>query len=162
MMTTVTPSIADNPLDELESMAKLLAWHQRKYGWDFVREWLVDIANEPVPTELWKIKTSEQPTITTREFLMETAADLRSVGHRRLAKLTEQAAAKRPRKVDLCPYEPGSTNAKAWLWMARQKASLCPFCGGDRMIPELICDNGQTCRERWQNEIARTPRPRPA
>jgi hypothetical protein len=158
-MMTTPPSIADDPVDDLESMAKLLAWYNRQHGLDFVRELLRQIAEEPVPAKLWE-RTTEERSITTREFLMKAAAELRSVGHKRLAVLVEQAAAQRPRQVDLCPYEPGSTNARAWLWMERQRAHLCPFCGSDRIrSPEAVCDDGRRCRDRWASHIASVPRP---
>jgi hypothetical protein len=146
MTTTVTTS-TDDALADL-TWGQLFQWYRNEYGWDFVRGLLDYMASKPVAAELWKRTFEERcEHIYTRESFMEAAAELRSVGLKRLAKLVQQAGDKRPREIDLCPYEPGTTNAKAWYFREYQKLGLCPWCGSDKS-PEAICENGQRCRDR--------------
>jgi hypothetical protein len=157
MTTTVTTSTADDPLEDL-TWGQLFAWYKNQHGLPFVRGLLDYMASKPVPAELWKRTFEERcEHIYTRESFTEAAAELRSVGLTKLATLVQQAGDKRPREIDLCPYEPGTTNAKAWYFREYQKLGLCPWCGSDKS-PEAVCDNGERCVTRWETR-PRAPRP---
>jgi hypothetical protein len=156
-MMTTTPSTADDALDDL-TWGQLFAWYNRENGLPFVRKLLDYMASKPVPTELWKRTREERDQhIYTRESFTEAAAELRSVGLTKLAKLVQQAGDKRPREIDLCPYAPNSDGARAWYFREYQKLGLCPWCGSDQS-PEAICDNGELCVTRWETR-KRPPRP---
>src|SRR6516164_7869091 len=100
MTTTVTTSTADDALDDL-TWGQLFAWYNRENGLDFVRKLLDYMASKPVPAKLWERTREERDQhIYTRESFMEAAAELRSVGLTKLAKLVQQAGDKRPRQVD--------------------------------------------------------------
>ena len=54
-----------------------------------------------------------------REFLEDAAAELAQAGMLKASAIVTSAAKNAPIRVEVCPYEEGSTNHKAWL--ARMK-----------------------------------------
>jgi hypothetical protein len=145
------------PFEELESVAELLAFSHKRYGEVVFRELLTRLASGAAPAQPWLLSSEELNHVTTREAVETWAHDLASHGLRKLAKITREHAATRPRQVELCPYAPGTAGARAWLFQERQNAGLCPWCASDS--PETICDNGESCLARWRTHLARTPRP---
>jgi hypothetical protein len=143
--------------EQLESNAQLCAYFAKENGVDVFREFL-RVTARPVPPRFWELSDEEKRRIYTREDYLEIAGELRARGLKKLARIVAEHAVTRLRHIDLCPYPPGSTGERSWLWMERQHAHLCPWCGQDRS-PGMICDNGETCETRWQNLSARTPRP---
>ena len=50
-----------------------------------------------------------------REFLEDAAAELAQAGMLKASAIVTSAAKNVPIRVEVCPYEEGSTNHKAWL-----------------------------------------------
>jgi len=148
-----------DPIEELESVAEILAYWHKHNGEPGFRELLAALAGGPAPAKPWLLSLEQRISITTYEKLEKIAGDLASRGLRKLAKITRDLAADRPHEIDLCPYKPGSTNEKAWLFRERQKVGLCPWCGSDKSSV-AICNNGEPCVTRWQKMLTNIPRPR--
>lgn len=147
-----------DPFEQFESVAELLAYWARKYGEQGFRELLTQLVGELMPAKApWLLTSEERNGITTTEQLEKYASDLESHGLRTLATIVRQHGADRPSQLQLCPYAPGTANARAWYFREYQKLGLCPWCGSDKS-PEAICDNGDPCLVRWHTR-RRAPRP---
>lgn len=102
---------------ELRSLASFLAYFRREYGLRKVRQLLV--------------MTVEQVDCH-REYLQETADELKVLGLHKVATLVAQAAARCPSKLDMrfCPYmvppntdypDANKANIKMWLWSQQRR-----------------------------------------
>jgi hypothetical protein len=94
-----------DPFDAFETSAEIFAFVFKKGGARDLRR-LLDMP----PGER-----------ATREYLEATAAELEQVGLPQVAAIVAEYAPTRPSRLDLCPHEPGSTDAKFWLDSERRK-----------------------------------------
>jgi hypothetical protein len=85
-----------DPFDAFETTAELAAFVHRKFGEEGLRQCLA-MLDDP-----------------HREFLQEDADELAAVGLSKAAAILAEVAAKSLPEAERCPYEEGSTNAKAW------------------------------------------------
>ena len=94
-MPEILPAEEPSPFDVFESTTELAAFVFAKYGADGLRQVL---------------EASGQD----RESLESDATELEEVGLGKVAAIVLAVAANKPSSEDRCPYEPGSTNARAW------------------------------------------------
>ena len=79
-----------------------------------------DLCIDSVPrTGLRQLFTFDEAKQFHREFLEDAAAELAQAGMLKASAIVASAAKNAPIRVEVCPYEEGSTNHKAWL--ARMK-----------------------------------------
>lgn len=70
-------------------------------------------------TGLRQLFTFDEAKQFHRELLSDAAAELAQAGMLKASAIVTSAAKNAPIRVEVCPYEEGSTNHKAWL--ARMK-----------------------------------------
>ena len=103
------PDLPDQPseLDCLESIGAILGYFHQKYGPKTLNELLA--MND-----------------LDRETLEKAASELTIVGLKKAAVIVRKAASKAPSRLERCPYEAGSINAKSWLaserWRMQRQA----------------------------------------
>jgi len=104
--------IRPDPWDQFDDAASLIAFVNRKGGLEAVKELLVLAYSQPVPEKPWLAPAAELVACTTRERLEELADKLKKLP--KVAELVRAHAVTRPLEASMCPYPPGSTNARAW------------------------------------------------
>jgi hypothetical protein len=143
------PPIADepDPFDAFETFAETIAFIYKKLGGKFLREFLAEDPNKPINER------------SSRQFWQRQADELNAVGLHKVAAIVADRAKRAPHELDQCPYPDTpekATSRRAWFYSKRQKYGLCPWCGSDKK-PDRVCNNGETCVERMENAIARSP-----
>ena len=91
----------------LDSPAEVCGYMFHAYGEDVLRQAL-DVSRE-------------KGVLNKRENLEEIAAELAEAGMVRASEIVLEYAAQSPSEADLCPYEPGTTNYRAWHQSLRRR-----------------------------------------
>ena len=101
------PDLYDEQDDCFESIGAILGYFHQKYG----------------PKTLNELLTMAD---LDSEDLEKAAGELTIVGLKKAAAIVRKAVSNAPSRLDRCPYEAGSTNAKSWLaserWRMQRQA----------------------------------------